>query len=361
MHALNKAASPTASRIHGGPQDDEIRSLGIDPAQILDFSVNTNPYGPCPAVMESIRAATIDRYPDPTGRSVREAMAPLLGLSPDEIALGNGAAELLWTLVRVLLHPGTPALVVEPTFCEFRAAASAVGAPVFEYRAREADQFQIDLNTVARMIRTHAVRVVYLCLPNTPTGVVLPAVDVAAWAEAHPQIVVILDQSFLLLCERFEDTNVHMPPNVVRVRSLTKDHAIPGVRVGYLLATPEIVARVEEQRPAWSTSSMSQAAALVACREHRFVEQSRQKLLADRTWMTSRLRGLGLCPLESTTPFFLVRVAEATELRMRLFAHHHILVRDCASFGIPDFIRLAARPEPDCERLVAALKAEICR
>jgi histidinol-phosphate aminotransferase len=350
-----------AGRIHGGLQDGEIRSLGIDLAQLLDFSVNTNPYGPCPAVVESLRAAAIDRYPDPTGRSVREAMALLLGLSPDEIALGNGAAELLWTLVRALLHPGTTALVVEPTFCEFRAAASAAGAHVLECRASEADQFLIDLDTVARMIRAHEVRVVYLCLPNTPTGVVLPAVDVAAWAEAHPQVVVILDQSFLSLCERFEDADVHMPPNVVRVRSLTKDHAIPGVRVGYLVATPKIVARVEEQRPAWSTSSMSQAAALVACREHRFVEESRRKLLADRTRMTSRLRGLGLSPLASTTPFFLVRVAEATELRIRLLARHNILVRDCASFGMPDFIRLAARPEPDCERLVAALKEELCR
>jgi histidinol-phosphate aminotransferase len=361
MHALNRAAGQIAGRIHGGPQDDEIRSLGIDLAQLLDFSVNTNPYGPCPAVVESIRAAAIDRYPDPTGRSVREAMAQLLGLSPDEIALGNGAAELLWTLVRALLHPGAPALVVEPTFCEFRAAASAVGAQVFEYRAHEADQFLIDLDAVARMIRTHEVQVVYLCLPNTPTGVVLPAVDVATWAEAHPQTVVILDQSFLSLCERFEDADIHMPPNVVRVRSLTKDHAIPGVRVGYIVATPEIVARVEEQRPAWSTSSISQAAALVACREHRFVEQSRRKLLADRTRMISRLRGLDLSPLESTTPFFLVRVAEATELRMRLLARHHILVRDCASFDMPDFIRLAARPEPDCERLVAALKEELRR
>ena len=359
MHALNRTAGPIAGRIHGGPQDDEIHSLGIHRDQLLDFSVNTNPYGPCPAVVESLRAAAIDRYPDPTGRSVREAMAPLLCLSPDEIALGNGAAELLWTLARALLHPGATALVVEPTFCEFRAAASAVGAHVFECRAREADQFLIDLDAVARMISAHAVRVVYLCLPNTPTGVVLPAVDVAAWAEAHPQVVVILDQSFLSLCERFEDADVHMPPNVVRVRSLTKDHAIPGVRVGYLMATPEIVTRVEEQRPAWSTSSMSQAAALTACREHRFVEQSRRKLVADRRRMISQLRGLGLSPLESTTPYFLVWAAEATELRTRLLTRHHILVRDCASFGMPDFIRLAARPAPDCERLVAALKEEL--
>jgi len=361
MDVLCKSARRIVGRVHGGPRDDEIRSLGIDRAPLLDFSVNTNPYGPCPAVVKAIRAAAVDRYPDPTGRAVREAMAPLVGAAPDEIALGNGAAELLWTLARACLSPGETALIVEPTFSEFRAAASAARAQVVEWRASEAERFAIDLDAASRMIRAHDVRVAYLCLPNTPTGVAVSAASVAGWAEVHARVVVILDQSFLSLCERFADADVHMPPNVVRVRSLTKDHAIPGVRAGYLLAAPEIAARVEEERPAWSTSAMAQAAALAACRERAFVEESRRKLLADRARLVSRLRGLGLSPLESAAPFFLVRAAQAADLRGRLLARHHILVRDCASFGLPDFIRLAARPDPDGDRLVAALEEELRR
>lgn len=361
MRTLSETASQKSGRVHGGPHDDELRALGVDPALLRDFSVNTNPYGPCQGVVEAVRTAVIERYPDPTARAAREAMAPILGVSPDEVALGNGAADLLWTLARALLRPGSRTLIIEPTFCEFRAAALAARASIVEWRAHESDGFAINLESIARLLHAEGVGVVYLCAPNTPTGTGLPAAVIAAWAEANPRASVVLDQSFLSLSESFADAEVRMPPNVVRVRSLTKEHAIPGVRLGYLLASPDIVDRLEENRPAWMTSAMAQAAAVAACRERSFVEESRRKLLADRERLLSRIRSLDVATFASSTGFFLVRVKGATELRRRLLSRHQILVRDCLSFGLPDFIRLAARPEPDAQRLVAALKEELAR
>lgn len=350
-----------AARVHGGPQDAELRALNIDPATLVDFSVNTNPYGPCPAMVDAIREAPIDRYPDPTGRAAREALARTLDVAPDELALGNGAAELLWTLARALVRPGTKVVMVEPTFCELRAAAAAAGAHIAEWRAAPEQGFAIDLDAVASRARTEEAELVYLCTPNTPTGAGLPAADVARWAEAHPRCVVVLDQSFLSLSERFADAEVAMPANVVRIRSLTKDHAIPGVRVGYLIGSRDLVARVEEQRPAWMTSAMAQAAAIAACGHEAFVADSRRKLLADRDELAAELVRIGLPPVPSTAGFFLVRTSRASELRHRLLARHRILVRDCASFGLPDHIRLAARPSADRARLVRALAEEHTR
>lgn len=347
--------------MHGGPRDDELRALGLDAAQLLDFSVNTNPYGPCRNVVDAIHAAAFERYPDPTARGARERIAPSLGVPPDEIALGNGAAELLWTLARVLLRPGGTALIVEPTFCEFRAAALASGARVVAWRAREPDAFAIDLQAIAECASAEAARVVYLCAPNTPTGTAVASSEIATWAAANPHLSIVLDQSFLSLSERFADVTVRMPDNVISVRSLTKDFAIPGVRLGYLLASRDIVAGLEGQRPAWMTSAMAQAAAVATCSEGAFIEESRRKLLADRKRLSGRVRTLDATAFASTTTFFLLRVGNAAELRRRLLANHHILVRDCASFGLPTFIRLAARPEPDAQRLVAALEAELPR
>lgn len=350
-----------AQRVHGGPQDGELQALNVDPARLVDFSVNTNPYGPCAAMVAAIRAAPIDRYPDPTGRATREVMARALGVSPDEIALGNGAAELLWTLARALVRPGTKVLMVEPTFCEFRAAAAAAGAQLCEWRAAAERELAIDLDAVASRAHAEQASVIYLCTPNTPTGAGLPAADVAQWAEQQPRRHVVLDQSFLSLSERHADAAVAMPQNVVRVRSLTKDHAIPGVRVGYLIGPRALVARLDEQRPAWMTSAMAQAAAVTACHEQAFVDESRRKILADRDQLASELARLGLAPVPSTAGFFLVRTGRAGELRRRLLARHHILVRDCASFGLPDHIRLAARPPADRARLVSALAEELSR
>jgi histidinol-phosphate aminotransferase len=347
-----------SKRVHGGPQDSELRALNIDPKALLDFSVNTNPYGPCPAMVEAVRAAPIDRYPDPTARATREVMARALDVSPDEIAVGNGAAELLWTLARALVRPGTKVLMVEPTFCEFRAAAAAAGADITEWRATPEHSFAIDLDAVAARVLAEKSEIVYLCTPNTPTGAGLPATDVARWAEANPQCVVVLDQSFLSLSERFADAAVAMPPNVVRIRSLTKDHAIPGVRIGYLIAQRALVERVEEQRPAWMTSAMAQAAAVTACSEQAFVDDSRRKILADRDQLAAEITRLGFATVPSTAGFFLVHAGRASELRQRLLVRHHILVRDCASFGLPAYIRLASRPLADRTRLVNALAEE---
>lgn len=351
----------TDRRVHGGLLHAELRTLGIEPADVLDFSVNCNPYGPCREVVEAVRSAPIDQYPDPTAREARVAIASWLGVDPAQIALGNGSSELLWTLAQVLVRPGTGVVIVEPTFCEFRIAAERAGGRVHEWRAMPSNAFAIDLQAVERRVREDEATVLYLCAPNTPTGISIPANAVAGLAEANPATAIVLDQSFLSLSERFSDVRARLPGNVICVRSMTKDHAIPGIRVGYLVAAPHIVGHIEECRAVWTTSSLAQAAAIAGCQATDFVDRSRAKLLADCSALATLLRRVGLDPVPSTTGFLIVRTGGASSLRDRLLATHRILVRDCRSFGLPDYIRLAARPEAECERLIGALRQELSR
>lgn len=342
-------------RIHGGPVAAELEALGLAAEEILDFSVNVNPYGPCPSVVRAIREAAIDRYPDPTAHRARVAMARELACSPDELVLGNGAAELLWTLARVLARPGHAVVVVEPCFGEFYAAAVAAGARVSTWRADAQTGFTVDLAGVGKRVREAEAGVVYLCTPNSPTGAHVAAEEVRAFALEHPTCRVVLDQAFLSLSECFAESTIRFPDNVVCVRSMTKEHAIPGVRVGYVLASAELVSKVEASRPAWTTSAMAQAAALAACGEGRFVAESRTRMLADRDQLALGLRRLGLAPLGSVTAFVLVQVGDSAALRRTLLREHRILVRDCASFGLPGYVRMAARPSRDVQRLLRAL------
>jgi histidinol-phosphate/aromatic aminotransferase/cobyric acid decarboxylase-like protein len=200
--------------------------------------------------------------------------------------------------------------------------------------------------------------VVYLCLPNSPTGAALPAAAVAAWAARRSGVRVVLDQSFLSLSDRWADAAVAMPANVVRVRSLTKDHAIPGVRAGYALAASDVVKRIATARPAWTVSAHAAAATRTACGDDAFVARSRMRLADDRDRLHRELAALGLPVVAAAGPFLLVRVGQAAEVRDRLLRRHQMLVRDCTSFGLPDHIRVAARPRPDAERLLAALRDE---
>jgi histidinol-phosphate/aromatic aminotransferase/cobyric acid decarboxylase-like protein len=346
-------------RVHGGTCEMDLAALGIARESIVDFSTCLNPYGPCPTVVDAVRAAPIDCYPDPTARAVRENLAEILDVDPDAVVFGNGSTELLWTIARVLLAPGESVVIVEPTFSEFRAAAEATGARVVELRLDWADGFRLDLGRLRTLLRTVRPRAVYLCAPNNPTGVAVPAVEIAAVAGEHPDVSIVLDQAFLSLSEAFGDLMVRFPPNLLCVRSLTKDFAIPGVRAGYLLCARDTSAHIEAARPAWATSTIAQAAALAACASRGFVDETRPRLLGDRDHLQMVVRRRGLDPLPSVTPFFLVRVPDSGELRRRLLVRHRVLVRDCASFGLPDFIRLSARLPAEVARLDVALREEV--
>ena len=110
------------------------------------------------------------------------------------------------------------------------------------------------------------------------TGSALPVASIAAFARRLPEVHIVLDQSFSSLSEVHADAALRLPAHVVCVRSLTKDHGIPGVRVGYAIATAELCAAVEASRPAWTTSAFAQAAALTSCDCQSFVAESREQL-----------------------------------------------------------------------------------
>jgi len=270
--------------------------------------------------------------------------------------VGHGAAELLWSLARAALRPGDRVVIVEPAFSEMRRAAERVGAVVAPHRAPIERGFRVDLDALATTVRTAAPRVLYVATPSNPAGVCTPVAGIGRLAAAFPDTLVVVDASFLSLSVRHAEGDAP-PDNVFWLRSLTKDHAVPGLRVGYALTTPEWAARIEAERPPWSVSALAEAAAVAAVTPaaERFVAESRERLLGDREALVD---ALGLRTHPSDTIFTLVRVGRsASELRRRLLARHGVLVRDATSFGLPEHVRLAARPS--FERLALALRKEL--
>jgi histidinol-phosphate aminotransferase len=343
-----------AERAHGGVHEAELAALGVDPAIVVDFSVNTNPYGPCPAVVEALRGAPLERYPDASAHGARLRMAARLGCDVAEVALGHGAAELLWTLARLLL-PGRDAVALAPTFCEYAVATRAVGGRLAHLETAAAENFRVDPARVGAGLAAARPAVAWLCAPNSPTGAPWPAADIAALAAEIPETTFVVDQSFLSLSEAYTDAAVPMPGNVVRVRSLTKDHALAAVRVGYLLAAPALVARLDAQRPPWVVSGLAQAVAPVALENDPFVAGCRERLLADRRQLAGAVASLGVRVLPTSTPYFLADVGDAAAVRLRLLTRHGVLVRDCASYGLPRLMRVGTRAPADNQRLVEAL------
>lgn len=348
--------SPT--RVHGGISYKLLSTLGVSGDEILDLSVNVNPYGPAPAVVAAIRTASFAAYPDPQASQLKEAIGCAAGVAPASVVVGNGAADLLWTLARTLLGPGRKALIAEPTFCEFKAACQATQASVCVWRAAAQHNFRFCLEALSDAVAEERPHVVYLCNPNSPTGQYVAVEDIAGFARDHPDLLVILDEAFLSLSRHHRDAAYPLPANVIRLRSFTKEHTIAGLRIGYLLTTEPLARAVESQRPAWTINAVAEAAALCALQEESFVAASRVKIFADLEAMQDALRGLGLSPLPTSTLYFLTPMPGPFAWREKLLKHR-ILVRDCASYGLPEYIRLCSRPAEDVARLVTALKMEL--
>ena len=357
-------ADHNAPMAHGGLLAEEMGALGVYAADVLDVSVNVNPYGPCPSVRRAIADAAIERYPDPSAAPAKRALADHVGVDPGRVIVGNGAVDLLWILARATLRPGERAMVVEPAFSEMRLAAVRAGASIVEYRTRPENHFAVDLGALEVAIRETRPRLVYLCTPSNPAGVGVSVRDVSDLAERNPQVLFVVDISFLSLSERNAEADVAPPESIMSVRSLTKDFALAGLRVGYAVAAPPLVDLLESHRPPWSVNALAQAAAVATttAEASRFVAESRERWLADRAALTSALGDLCLRVHPSETVYLLADLGDrrrATELRDRLLQRQRVLVRDATSFGLPHHIRIGARAQRDLERLVGALQREL--
>lgn len=352
-------ADSRVSRVHGGVDAAELLRLGVARSELLDLSVNVNPWGPHPAVVAALQRAPLATYPHPSAADARAAIAAACGRAVDEVLVGHGSAELLWAAVRALARTGRALLVVRPTFSEPELAAAASGMPVLALQNAPEAGFQLDLDRLARTLREQPVAGMYLCQPNNPDGGMLPNEQLAALFSAHPECTFILDQAFLSLSTRHAEAELRHGDNVLAIRSLTKDHALPGLRAGYALASPAWIERLAAQRPSWMVSTLADAAIQEACRHAEYVGEVRERLLRAKAELAAGCRALGLPISDSVTHFLLVRVGDADALRERLLRRHAIAVRSCTSFGLPQHVRVAACEEPERSRFLRALQAEL--
>lgn len=354
-------------QVHGGLPIATLRALGIDPEGVLDMSVNVNPYGPCRAVREAVASARIERYPDPGCTAAREAVAAAQGVSPGRVLLGNGATELLWALVATFGHgTGTSAtagrrgvLTAEPLFGEVARACAAHGVehwPVWTQRdTGEAPAG----DPLPSAVRRHRPALVYLCNPGTPVGGHRSAATLRALAAGVAPGLLVVDESFLSLSDGHGDAGVALPDNVVRIRSLTKDHTVPGVRIGYALAQEVTIEALRARLPAWSVSAAAQAVAAVACDQTEFIASCRARLRRDRLTLAGQLREVGLRPLPSTAPYLCFPHANPAALQADLLRSQRVLVRDCTSFGLRGLLRVSVRGGAERAQLMDALATSL--
>lgn len=345
-------ATPPAH--HGALDYAELERRQIDPDSVLDFSVNSNPFGPSPRVAPALRQVPLDRYPDREALALRRALADRLRLAPQNLVVGNGSAELLWLIALAFLEPGDRVLVIGPTFGEYARTAGLAGASVHHWVAGEETDFAVRPDAVEQHLRSLHPRAAFVCNPNNPTGVLLSPDVLLGWAAAAPTTLWVVDEAYHAFAPDFEPMIGRAPANVVVLRSMTKDYALAGLRLGYAVGHPAVIAALAQVRPAWNVNALALAAGLAALQDEKHLRDSLAALWAARQSLVAGLTALGWPPLPSAVHFFLLQVGDAAALRHALL-DRGIQVRDCASFGLPAHVRIATRREEENARLLACL------
>jgi histidinol-phosphate aminotransferase len=341
---------------HGGINYLELEKRGISPEDVLDFSVSTNPFGPPPGTKEALSMASIDRYPDSEATELRLLLAKRLNISPDNLLIGSGSTELIRLVATAYLGPGDVVIIPQPTYSDYKIACYLVGAWVQRQPMREERGFQLNVAETVALIRKHQAKGIFLCNPNNPTGQYLSQEEMKEILSVAKDCLVVLDEAYIAFTQNtWASIDLIDKGNLVIVRSMTKDYALAGLRLGYAIAGEPIISVLKRVKPPWNVSSVAQVAGIFALEADGYLETCRIKIKEAREFLLKELINLRLTPLSSQANFFLVKVDNAAGFRQTLLKKG-ILVRDCTSFGLPDYIRLAPRTLADCQRLIDTIK-----
>ncbi len=344
--------------VHGGIDHAELKGMGIDPAAVLDFSVCTNPFMPPPDTGKALGNIAINQYPDSGANELRQRLAERLRVSVDNIIVGSGTTELIRLIALAYFERGDRALILAPTYGDYELACQIAGAETIKQWGREEDDFVPEIREATSTIKQCRPRGVFICNPNKPTGKYLPRRQVETVLEAIGDSgVLVLDEAYLAFVEEaWPSINLISQGNVVILRSMTKDYGLAGLRLGYALASREIIDCLRRVCPPWNVNVIAQKMGVIALDSAGYLDETKKKIRAAKQFLTDGLSRLGLTPLPSDANFFLVEVGNAPAFRAALLKHG-ILVRDCTSFGLPEYVRLAPRTLPECRKLINAIRS----
>jgi 5,6-dimethylbenzimidazole synthase len=421
---------PVYGESHGGIDFDQIARLGFAPQEIANLSENVLPVPPAPRVLQALAETPISQYPDRECLALRKALGDHHNLAIERIFVGNGCTELIHLVARVISRrtsrktpcwrvdedlpspagrPVFSALIVGPTFSEYQRAVELMEGKVKTVLAVPETNFAVPLQEVQEEL-ARSWDSVWICNPNNPTAQSIPREVLVAWITDNPQTLFVIDESYAEFALAPQSVLNFEAENLIVLRSMTKAFALPGLRLGYLVAPPKFQMELRDVQQPWSVNAMAQSAGVAALQEHAYYSKAIHCLHVEKERFVTELNGLGWKPVPSDVGFFLIDVVgglegclntgdglksrltmdglesrltmdglesrltmdglksrltmdgletrpsmRATEWRGRLL-QRGVLVRNCCSFGLPNFLRVAVGTREANQRLLKAVK-----
>jgi threonine-phosphate decarboxylase len=337
---------------HGGNIYETARRFGCSQNEILDMSSNINPLGHPPGLLDFLKCnlSTVNRLPEVDSRETIEAFADFLELQSDRMLAGNGTTQFIYALPLVL--GARKALILGPTYSDYGDACKMNRVPASMVIASEADNFKPDMGQLAKSLAS--ADTVFVCNPNNPTGSLIFRRDLEKICRDHPQKRFVFDESYLPFVKGGEQESMMKaaPENVIVLLSISKIFAIPGLRIGFMVANTSVVREFRRYLLPWSVNCVAHAAVQYLCENKNeilaFVQKTRHFIQAEREEFDRSMRNIPAIKLyPSAASFFLARLPKAVsaETVWHALAREKILIRNCSNFpGLSDrFIRISLK------------------
>jgi histidinol-phosphate aminotransferase len=344
--------------VPGRPIEEVERELKIHAVKLAS---NENPLGPSPLALEAAKKAleNANRYPDGGSHLLRETLAARTGLAAEEIFVGLGSSEIIDLASRVLLRAGLQGLTSHGSYAPFSVAIRASGAELVLVPQKH---FAFDLDAMAKAI-TPKTGVIYLANPNNPTGTAFTLAELEDFLERVPEsVLVVLDEAYVhyapSLNRRKTEEIFRRRANLLILRTFSKVYGLAGMRIGFAIGRPELLAAMNKLKTPFNTSGVAQAAALAAIDDREHVTRCIEANASERKRLIEGLTKLGLRPAPSETNFVFMDVGpEAKEICDELL-QLGVIVRPLGWMGLPEGIRISVGTAEENEKCLAVL-AEI--
>lgn len=350
--------------VPGKPIEDVKREYGLN--DVIKLASNENPFGVSPKALAAMEAAMrrLNQYPDGAGYEFRSALAEHFGVAMEQVAIGNGADDLILELSMAYLEDGDEVVASASSFPMYDMYASAMRARMI--KTPLTDDLGIDLDAMAEAI-TDRTKLVYVCNPNNPTGGIVGAAEVDAFIQQVPEsVLIVLDEAYFEMVDSTDFPNSldyvrDGKKNVFVMRTFSKVYGLAGIRVGYGFAPSDIIGTMLRVKPPFNVNVLAQAAGIAALTDTEFVAQSVDGNKAGRQYLYREFDRLGLSYSESHTNFILVHVGSNALAVHQGLLERGIIVRPCVGYELPEYLRVSIGTMEQNKRFIQELGAILGR
>jgi len=321
--------------------------------KIIKLNSNENPYPPSPKalnVLREIDGEMLRRYPDPTATIFRLAASEVLGVPSDWIIAGNGSDDLLNLIVRAVGEPGKQVVCPAPTYVLYRTLAEIQEADFVEVPYPEDYQLPVDLLIAAQGAVT------FVAAPNSPSGTAISVADLETLAKGLSGLLVI-DEAYVDFAEENALDLTKKYNNVIVLRTLSKGYSLAGLRLGFGIANPQLLAELNKVKDSYNVDALAYAVAAAAIADRDYKTATAEKIKVSRSQLAVTLKQLNFEVWPSQTNFLLVRPPKGDAERIyQTLKMQGILIRYFKQPRLEDKLRITIGTEEQNQILVNTLR-----